>query len=174
MLAPKKRPSIGNSVVKNRKLCQVEAEETTNQRCNARRCESCQLMCNAGEIFTINGMELKVPSNFNCKTSSVIYCAQCKLCSDTNSENTYFGQTSQPFHKRANGHRSDFTPEKFENSALSTHSFLVHNLSISLDDFKFMIVKKVRPLELDREEFKLIEHFKTNTRGINRCKVARF
>ena len=119
-------------------------------------------------------MELKVPSNYNCKTSSIIYCAQCKLCSNSDKENTYIGQTSQTFHNRMNGHRSDFTLEKYENSALSTHSFLVHDLSISLDDFKFMIVKKVRPLELDREKFKLIELFKTNTRGINRCKVARF
>ena len=39
--------------------------------------------------------------------------------------------------------------------------------------FKLGIVKKVRPIDLDREENKLITKFRTNIWGLNRIVVIR-
>ena len=177
IVAPRKRTSIGNQVIQNRKLCAKEEPvvRTKNQRCHTQGCLSCQLMCDYGEVFIINGQILTVPSKFNCKTKNVVYCAQCKICSELNlpsKEDTYFGQTAQECHNRFNGHRPCFNEEDHEHSALSTHSKLCHNLSTNLNDFRVMIVSQVSPMNLDREEHKFIEQFKTNTRGINRCKVV--
>ena len=61
----------------------------------------------------------------------------------------------------------------FEQSALSMHSFLVHKLSFDMKHFKLGIVKRVRPVDLDREEDNFINRFRTNIWGINRVVVVR-
>jgi fructose-1,6-bisphosphatase len=91
-------------------------------------------------------------------------------------EDTYFGQTVTAMNTRMNGHRSKFVIDKrllFEKSALSMHCFLVHKENFSMEYFKLGIVRKVRPVELDREESRLINKFRTNIWGLNRIVVTR-
>ena len=122
-----------------------------------------------------------VSSDFrlNCKDRSVIYLAQCQLCaagSNILKEDTYFGQTVTPFHIRMNGHRDKFLIDdrlKFEHSALSMHCFLNHKDNFDLGIFKLGIVKKVSPLDLDREEEKFIFNYRTKVLGLNRIVVTR-
>ena len=92
--------------------------------------------------------------------------------------NTYEGQTRQELRKRMNGHRDAFDndPEIFEKSGAAQHAYLDHpelETPPQLKDFKLGVVKQVpSPMLLDREEFKPIERHRTNTKGLNRCRVA--
>ena len=91
-----------------------------------------------------------------------------RLCEE---ENSYIGRTIQKAHERTNTHRSCFTDEsKWENSALSMHSKTVHPNNFRLSDFEITLLKKISPQRIRREEFKLIDKFKTRTLGINRYK----
>ena len=42
-----------------------------------------------------------------------------------------------------------------------------------MEFFKLGIMKKVRPIELDREEDKIISKYRTNIHGLNRIVVVR-
>ena len=75
-----------------------------------------------------------------------------------------------------NGHRSHFKIDSslsFEKSALSMHAFLCHKDFFSMNIYKLGVVKKVSPLNLDREEDFFIAKFRTNVFGLNRMVVAR-
>ena len=80
----------------------------------------------------VNGEILRLDYRLNCKSSGIIYIAQCTLCSNSPQklkEDTYFGQTVSPMHVRMNGHRSKFRIDSsltYEKSALSMHCFLAH------------------------------------------------
>ena len=132
-------------------------------------------MAKGGEVIYINGRTLNIPMNFNCKTSNIIYVAQCRLCDPSiiGTESTYFGQTVQELHSRFNGHRSKFKSEnnEYEKSALSLHAFTVHPENFNLDIFRVAVVKKVNACSLNREEFKFSELYKTNVTGLNRMKI---
>ena len=91
-------------------------------------------------------------------------------------EDSYFGQTVTPMHIRMNGHRNKFKIDSlltFEKSALSMHCFLEHKTEFNMKLFKLGLVKKVRPVDLDREESKLINRYRTNIWGLNRIVVVR-
>ena len=133
------------------------------------RCMTCGLM-NRNETATTNGTSVKLAQNVNCKTENVIYFAQCKKC---NKENSYVGKTTQELHHRVTGHRSKFTKDAFQKSALSMHSFEEHSLEHSIDSFEFSILKRTPALNLHREEFRYIEKLRTKTFGLNRMKVIR-
>ena len=61
----------------------------------------------------------------------------------------------------------------YQKSALSMYCFLEHSYDFGLKHFKISIVKRVRPVELDREEERLIQKFRTNICGLNRIVVVR-
>ena len=61
-------------------------------------------LMNRNETATTNGTSVKLAQNVNGKTENVIYFAQCKKC---NKENSYVGKTTQEFHHRVMGHRSN-------------------------------------------------------------------
>ena len=91
-------------------------------------------------------------------------------------DDTYFGQTIQEMHCRMHGHRNKFKIDSsltFEKSALSMHCFLAHKSDFSMSFFKLGIVKKVKPVELDREETFYINKFRTSIWGLNRISVVR-
>ena len=111
---------------------------------------------------------VKLVQNVNCKTENVIYFAQCKKC---NKENSYVGKTTQEFHHRVMGHRSKFTKDAFQKSALSMHLFEEHSLEHNIDSFEFSILKCTPALNLHREEFRYIEKLRTKTFGLNCMKV---
>jgi hypothetical protein len=164
--ASKKGMTIRNNVMNNRALC-IPEREFEHQKCMGKGCKTCPQMLNVSEL-EINDVKLKLPKNVSCKTNNVIYIHLCNVC---NSENCYGGQTSNQFSVRNNGHRCKFNLESYELSALSNHSFIDHNLDIGLKDFSCAIIKKCNFLNLDREEFKLIEKLRLKTLGLNRCKV---
>jgi hypothetical protein len=126
LVACRKGQTIGSKTVKNGKLCLTENKNQLSQRCGSSNCKGCKLLCNTGEIFHVNGKDIAVPNRFNCKTRNALYIAQCKICHDKPEDNTYGGQTVQPFHKRVNGHRSCFVSdniETIEKSALAEHCY---------------------------------------------------
>ena len=107
----------------------------------------------------------------------IIYLAQCQICVAGNSilkeADSYFGQTVTPMHIRINGHRNKFIIDerlKFEQSALSMHC-LKNDFDMGI--FKLGIVRKMAPLDLNREEEKFIFNFRTNVLGLNRIVVTR-
>ena len=53
------------------------------------------------------------------------------------------------------------------------HCFIEHLSDFNIGHFKFGIVKVVRPIDLDREENKLIFKYRTNIMGLNRMMVVR-
>ena len=174
MVACRKGPNIGNMVVKNRSLGEIDKEPNNRgQKCGARNCKTCSVMLEESEI-SCNGISLKLPKNVNCKTSNVIYGDLCQdaICVQRG-ENLYVGQTFQPLNKRNNGHRGCFNDNDFEKSALATHAKLDHNFMIDFDNFKCAILKKTSHLNLDREEYKFTERLRTNVLGLNRCKIVR-
>ena len=95
-------------MVKNRLLCESDIPAKNSQKYGARGCLTCPLVGKKGDTITVNGKSVSVKKDLDCKSRNVIYLAQCKLCNASTSENTYTGQTSQPFHKRVNGHRACF------------------------------------------------------------------
>ena len=182
--AIRKHQSIGNSVVRNRKLSEGgvlddNSLEPKSQKCGGRGCQTCPYLFDSNETVMVNGLVVNLDFQLTCKDKSVIYLAQCQICSKIAKalkEDSYFGQTATAMHVRMNGHRNKFVIDNrllFEKSALSMHCYLVHKLDFSMELFKLGIVKKVRPLDLDREEDKFINMYRTNVVGLNRIVVVR-
>jgi hypothetical protein len=165
IMAIKKNPSIGNTVVKNKMLTTVLPQFET-QKCGATKCMQCPLV-NTNNTITINNMNIKASRNLNCKARHIIYLWQCQICTE---ENTYFGRTIQKSHERTNTHRSCFSEEKWEDSALSMHSRTAHGENFNLTDFKITLIKKCSPQVIRRDEFKYIDKYRTKIKGINRYK----
>ena len=185
LFALRKAPSIGNTVVRNRRLSEGPGNRDLNisgpidQSCGGKGCLTCPYLFNSDDTILINGGELKLDFNLTCKDSGIIYVAQCQICNKLSSklkEDTYLGQSVTPMHIRMNGHRNKFKIDSalaFEKSALSMHSFLVHKSDFSMNNFKLGIVKKVRPNDLDREEDNIVDKFRTKIWGLNRIVVVR-
>ena len=127
----------------------------------------------------INGQELKLDFNLTCKDKYIIYFAQCQICCklpNQPKEDGYIGQSVTPLHIRMNGHRNKFKINEsldYQKSALSMHCFLEHSSDFELKIFKVGIVKRVRPVDLDREEDKLVNRFRLKIWGLNRIVVVR-
>jgi len=181
--ALRKQASIGNTVVRNRRLSDTPLDGLQdgpcNQSCKGRGCKSCPQLFGAEEQIMVNGQELQLDLSLTCKDKNILYIAQCQTCHgsvDGSMEDTYFGQSATAFHVRMNGHRSKFKINSdlvYEKSALAIHCFTKHHSDFNMGHFKLGIVKKVRPIDLDREENKLITKFRTNIWGLNRIVVIR-
>ncbi|KAL5254262.1 hypothetical protein ACHWQZ_G013894 [Mnemiopsis leidyi] len=179
-VATRKGTSIGNRVMRNSAIGRAPegSQSQESQKCTGTGCKCCKHMGMSGDVFHINKSELTVPNRYSCKTENCIYMAQCKLCNSLCSEglcleDTYFGQTSQKFHKRINGHRACFNAEDFKKSALSLPAMENHPDCFDINIYKMAVLKKVNPRDLNREEFRYIEKYQTNSYGLNRCKVER-
>ena len=116
----------------------------------------------------LTSKQIRIPKNLNCKSRHIIYLWLCKLCAE---KEAYFGRTTQECHDRTSGHRSSFTEDKWEKSALAMHAKDVHQSQFSLDNFSIAVVKKVSPQQLRREEFRFIDKYRTIPFGLNRYKV---
>ena len=180
LISSRRGRSISNNVVKNRKLCELESPPHSTQKCGASNCKTCPLMTNAGDTWLVNGITMKTPHlSFNCKTKNAIYVAQCKICG-VNDESTYVGQTTQPVHKRLNGHRSCFVKDDLnqeypqaDKSALSLHNQEKHVHNMDLNNFKVAIINSVNPCALDRREASAIGKLRTNVLGLNRMNIQK-
>ena len=158
-------------------------DEKQTQACGGKGCKSCGLLFGLDDEIVVNGKNLILDRKLNCKDKSIVYVAQCTICSkqkqplnNTLVEDTYFGQTSTELHTRFNDHRNKFkvdTDKVYEKSALSKHCFDKHPDYMDLNVFKIGIVKQCTPNELDREESRFISKFRAKTSGLNRIKVVR-
>lgn len=182
--AIKKQLSIGNTVVRNRKMSEAPQSldlllGPTDQKCGGKGCQTCPYLFNSNDVVIVNGLEVHLDFSLTCKDCDILYLAQCQICCMLPlklKEDSYFGQTVTPMHIRMNGHRNKFKIDSsltFEKSALSMHCYLEHKIDFSMKLFKLGIVKKVRPVVLDREESKLINRYRTNIWGLNRIVVVR-
>ena len=140
---------------------------------DGRGCKSCKVVTLPHKI-SVNGTTVNLDFTLNCKSECCVYLAVCKHCDPIQ---FYFGQTSCPFHMRNNGHRGCFDdPTKFENSALSHHILLDHDIERfgdKLNNFHMGIVKEVPARLLDRVEDFFIYSTRAVTESLNRIKVSR-
>ena len=166
--ATRKGPTIGSVLVRNGQLSKEQEKKKDSQKCRIKNCKTCPAMMDSDSI-TINGHTAKLPTNVDCKSKGVIYVHTCTVC---DKHNSYVGQTRQEFRDRNTGHRKKFNILNHGDSALAHHSYLDHGLGVKLKDFTCAIVKKCNVRQLDREEFKFVENFKTLTKGLNRCKIV--
>ena len=162
--AIKKGRSIGSRVVQNKRLSFSSNGNGLNQKCNAGGCLQCPL-ATTDKTITVNKQKITIQNNLNCKTNNAIYLWKCKLC---NVEDSYFGRTVQKCHKRTNGHRVCFNNGDLQKSALSMHANDKHPDNMSLENFEIAVVKKVSPSNLKREEFRVIDKYRTKCLGLNR------
>ena len=88
--ALRKASSIGDRVVRNRRLSDSSAPETPplepeeepepvarSHRCEGSGCRTCPYVFNYKDCIMINGMRLFLDFNLNCKAKCIIYVAQC-------------------------------------------------------------------------------------------------
>lgn len=104
-----RRPrSIKDSLVK----AAVSAPSTAVGQCKPcgdKRCKSCCQLQSTNEFQSnVTGKVYRIYCNTFCKTPNVIYLITCHVCGLQ-----YIGESSQPFNKRMNGHRSDLTKKPF-------------------------------------------------------------
>ena len=164
MFGIKKHNSIGGMMVKNKQLS-IKQTQTDSQKCNTPGCRQCPLVNDVNKLM-VNGKALTIPRHLNCKSKRIIYLWTCKLCNEP-----YFGRTIQECHNRTSGHRSCFNSEdKWEKSALSMHAKEAHQNNFSLEIFNVSVIKEVSPQHLRREEFKIIDKYRSASLGLNRYK----
>ena len=188
IFALKKHDAIHQLTVKNRKLGTQQAVTKhfgpkISQACNGKGCYTCPILFRFNDKLVVNGQDLLLDHSLTCKSKSLIYVAQCKICYETKIqlgevlfEDTYFGQTVTKAHVRFNGHRKCFknnSPEEIGKSALSQHCLEKHPQHLSLSNFRVGIVKACKADDLDREENRFVSKFRTDVIGINRIKVIR-
>ena len=186
--AMRKHLSIGNVVVKNRRLsggtnieeelasgisvCEEEGVLKQWTPCGAKRCKTCPLWMREKEL-RVNGVVVPISQTLGCRTKNVIYLAVCNEC--PLDKGFYVGQTTQMFRDRMSGHRSKFKvdDEVYKHSALSFHCQLEHPDRFGLEFFKVGLLKSVAPKFLDREENIFINKLRGHIFGLNRIDVVR-
>ena len=198
IFALKKNTDIQQKVVKNRKLSLGETDQVLTTRntqgCGSKKCMTCPLLFELSQKICVNGMEVNLDSKLNCKSKGVVYLAQCTICQQKITElvqdlgitreevfieDSYFGQTISEVRTRMNGHRSAFKTDKDGNrphhgkSALAQHCFDQHRSQMSMDIFRIGFVRICKLSDLDREECRYINKYRTEIIGLNRIKVIR-
>ena len=123
---------------------------------------------------------MKIFMIYSCKSTNVIYLAQCTICDlvqDNGDINCYAGQTIQPLHKRVNGHRSCFDVienlQIWEKSALSKHAYKSHQDYFDIRNFKIMAFRQGCTTSLNRLEAKTINELRLGVLGLNRMKIQK-
>ena len=140
-----------------------------NQKCGSVNCNSCTMKFDSNNpVILKNGFKIFPSKSSTCKSSSIIYVAICSICNDF-----YFGQTMTEERIRMNGHRSCFTQEKFDKSALSLHIYKDHpdRIDVGLNNYKVIIIECTNSLNLNRRESFFIWSTEADIRHLNRYKV---
>ena len=140
--------------------------------CTQRLCKTCFLMSGKDEITNAKKKKFKTGLG-DCKTQNSIYCGTCKLCTKN-----YVGKSTQPEHKRVNGHRNDMkryanNPQILNNNvdisekdrySLAIHLHSDHNIisQNGLDNhYTFTILEKCTPRSLDVKEHLWIQKMRS-------------
>ena len=154
------------------------ASSPVDQKCGGNGCMTCPHLFNSNDIIIVNGERVHLDFKLTCRDNNIIYVCQCILCNKIIvklKEDTYFGQSVTPMNFRMSNHRNKFVaddPFHYEKSALAMHCHEKHGEQLDMKYFKLGIIKKVRPVELNRQENFYINKFKTNIWGINRYEVV--
>ena len=128
---------------------------------------------------TATGESFKTPSG-NCKSSNLVYLAECRLCSQQ-----YTGKTTNRLQKRIAGHRShvlgytqEEDDEESDDKALAEHLHSEHQLDTVAAfnlSYSFTILQ-LNPRNLDKCEQKWVSRLATlHPFGLNRekpCGIA--
>ena len=186
LCAMRRHQTIGNLVVKNRRLSGGSTEESVadttevpdRAKCGSARCKTCPLMMEEQSI-KVGEVELELDRTLGCKSNNVVYIAICQHCPLKKA--IYVGQTTQKFRDRVSGHRGKFKVDDvdsgikdvYKGSALSFHCYLEHPDRFSLSGFRLGLIKSVPPKCLDREENVFINKLRANVLGLNRIDVVR-
>ena len=113
----------------------VTSQANGNRICGACRCMTCDMLREEATFTsTITGKRYDVIGFATCKTSNVVYLIQCALC-----KQQYVGMTTQPLHKRMNGHRSDIYNDR-NNGGVARHFCSDGH---TLDHFTVMVIEVV-------------------------------
>lgn len=129
-------------------------------------------MSGKDEIYNTKNKKFKTAMG-TCKTRNCIYGATCKIC-----DKKYVGKSTQPEHKRINGHRSNMKRymenptilngetdlKEKDKYSLATHLHQEHNITSphSLDEqYSFTILEKCTPKSLDIKEHHWIQRLKS-------------
>ena len=175
VVSERKHPNTASLLFGKSSFSQLKPVLHTSQKCHRSNCLSCVSM-NLPKQLVINNVMIKMDYHCDCSSDSVIYLARCKTCVGTVNEEKsfYFGQTVSKCRTRLNGHREKFKISKYDESALSNHTYEMHveNFNEKLLNYDFGIVKKVSPQNLNRSEDYYIYKTKADTKGLNRYKVA--
>ena len=139
--------------------------------CTQPLCKCCPLMSGKDSIFNAKNKKFRTCLG-NCKTNNCIYCATCRLC-----EKNYVGKSTQPEHKRVNGHRTDMrryvrNPQVMDSTdtnskdqySLAVHLHRDHNIVLEsgLDDYyTFTLLEKCTPKSIDLKEHLWIQKLKS-------------
>ena len=141
---------------------------------------TCPTIVQDNEGLCVNGRILSPGIQLNCKSSNVIYLAQCTICDpvkDNEDINCYAGQTIQPLHKRVNGHRSCFDVNENlqirEKSALSKYAYESHQDNFDIRNFKIMAYRQGCTTSLNRLEAKTINALRLGVLGLNIMKIQK-
>jgi len=89
--------------------------------------------------------------------------------------NFYFGRTLWTVRTRFNGHRSKFSLNSYDKSALSFHTYDKHydKFPDKLNNYEIGIVKMASPNALERLEDYYIFQTRADSIGLNRYKVTK-
>ena len=95
------------------------------------KCQCCPMLSTDSQVTT-NGVTVKC-SGGTCKSSNIIYCAECILCKRFN---YYVGKTVTNLHERINSHRGCFTAilKKIKNTTGSNQNEPIYLLEEEADD----------------------------------------
>jgi hypothetical protein len=135
------------------------------KRKRGRPCKACNMMSHKNVVTSnTTGKSYRAPAG-DCKSSNLVYCAQCKLCSKQ-----YVGRTVNKLQCRISGHRSFVNRtvqtdncEETDEAALAEHLRKDHNFD-TLDGFNsnytFSILE-LGPLDLDKTEQRWVSRLVT-------------
>ena len=153
------------------------------------KCQCCTMLSTDSQVST-NGVTVNCAGG-TCKSSNIIYCAECILCKRFN---YYVGKTVTNLHERINSHRGCYYAilRKIKNSSGSSRNEPIY-LEDETDDaqilglhlvfehgiydrnafntsYKFNILSHVNPATIRKSEQNLIHKLKTlQPYGLNQC-----
>ena len=170
VVAERRSPNTASLLFAKSSFAKDLVEEKDIQECGVSRCMTCEDM-GLKKSEMINGHLIKLDFRLNCGSENVIYLYICKHC--PKNKEFYFGQTDMCLRRRANGHRSCFTEDKYMKSALSFHVWDKHreHLQGKLGNFRVGVVKSTSPEMLDRAEDYFVTLTNANVVGLNRYKA---
>ena len=159
------------NLVSNLKEISLGRKYGLSKPCTQPLCKCCPLM--SGKDSIVNSKNKKFRTCLgNCKTNNCIYCATCRLC-----QKNYVGKSTQPEHKRVNGHRTDMrryvrNPQVMDSTdatnkdqySLAVHLHRDHNIVLEsgLDDYyTFTLLEKCTPKSIDLKEHLWIQKLKS-------------